>query len=527
MKGNVSVGGLIGDATGEIKVDGNSQIAEVYNGGYNSIEGNESVGGAIGLAKCTLTAKDEFTLNTQVVAYRTTAGGLIGRLDANTLMLENFTFDQNMHVYGPDAVGGVVGQALNGSVIDGKANVSLDNSIPKADSFTSHFPGTVSSGSPYGGSSSSGTAMGGIVGYAYSSSIIGVCFSGTVVGGERVGGIVGQIHWADAGYSFKNCINKGKSVTNSSGSMTGGVCGFLEYNHGDVANLINYGKVDGSSATGGIFGQAKVGGGDKMVLTYMVNAGDVSGKDNVGGCVGFITGNGSTGNEINNSVNFSSVTNNGGGSIGGILGYGDIAKSSIFSSSNHGNIKGGSSGASNVGGICGRFGWHSSSSVTKNDNIELARCCNTGTISSDHYDSYVGGVLGRQALGSTIDDTHWMVHDCYNKGPVPSRHDKDAGGIVGYVDHTSEVQCCYSSGDIEKGNGVVGTHKGGSVWYHHHLYYLEGTAEGWNCDKIKKSNKGKESSYGGFDFNNVWHIDSSKNDEMPHLKDCHFQFFSL
>ena len=259
----------------------------------------------------------------------------------------------------------------------------------------------------------------------------------------------------------------------------------------------------------------------------MVNAGDVTGKGDVGGCVGFITGNGSTGNEINNSVNFSSVTNNGGGSIGGILGYGDIAKSCIFSSANHGNIKGGSSGASNVGGICGRFGWHSSSSVTKNDNIELARCCNTGTISSDHKDSYVGGVLGRQALGSTIDETHWMVHDCYNKGPVPSKHNTDAGGIVGYVDHTSEVQCCYSSGDIEKGNGVVGTHKGGSVWYHHHLYYLEGTAKDWNCDKIKKSNKGKESSYGGFDFNKVWQIDSSKNDEMPHLKDCHFQFFSL
>ena len=44
LKGNVSVGGLIGDATGEIKVEGNSQVAEVYNGGYNSIEGNESVG---------------------------------------------------------------------------------------------------------------------------------------------------------------------------------------------------------------------------------------------------------------------------------------------------------------------------------------------------------------------------------------------------------------------------------------------------------------------------------------------------
>lgn len=527
LKGNVSVGGFIGDATGEIKVEGNSQIAEVYNGGYNSIEGNESVGGAIGLAKCTLTAKDEFTINTQVVAYKTTAGGLIGRLDAKTLTLENFTFDQNMHVYGPDAVGGVVGQAMNGSVIDGKASVSLDNSIPKADSFTSHFPGTVSSGSPYGGSSSNGTAMGGIVGYAYSSSIIGVCFSGTVVGGERVGGIVGQIHWVDAGYSFKNCINKGKSVTNSSGSKTGGVCGYLQYYHGYVGSLINYGKVDGLSATGGVFGQATVEGGDKMVLTYMVNAGDVTGKGDVGGCVGFITGNGSTGNEINNSVNFSSVTHSGGGSIGGILGFGDIAKSCIFSSANHGNIKGGSSGASNIGGICGRFGWHSSSSVTKNDNIELARCCNTGTISSDHKDSYVGGVLGRQALGSTIDETHWMVHDCYNKGPVPSKHNTDAGGIVGYVDHTSEVQCCYSSGDIEKGNGVVGTHKGGSVWYHHHLYYLEGTAKDWNCDKIKKSNKGKESSYGGFDFNKVWQIDSSKNDEMPHLKDCHFQFFSL
>lgn len=529
LRGNENVGGFIGlSSDGVITIEGtNTQIAKVSKGGYMSIEANKNAGGMVGSATCVVEAKSKCVINTQVVAYSTVAGGLIGYLSDSSLSLGNFSFGANMHVYGPDATGGIVGYA-NNSTVKANSSVSFNGSIPKASSFTSNFPGTVSSGSPAGGSASSGTSMGGIVGYSYNSSVTGVCFTGSVFGSDRVGGIVGHARFYDKNCKINNCVNNGKTVTNSSDSSTGGIVGYLQHKYGTLENLINYGTISGAKNTGGIIGRASVDdSGDKMQLKYMVNTATVTGKNNVGGCVGAIDGSDSKGNEISYSANYGSVTNSGGGSVGGILGYGSIAHSAIFHCANHGAICGGSGGSSNVGGICGRFGWHSSSSVTKNNNTELAYCCNSGTISSDDYNSYVGGVLGRQSLGSTVDDTHWMVHDCYNSGPITSDHDRDTGGLIGYVDHTSEVQNCVNTGKVSHGNGVVGTRKSAAVWYHHNLYFLEGTGKDWSCDKFKEKDKGKQSTYKGFDFSKTWNLNSSTNNGYPYLKDCPFQFIKF
>lgn len=524
LRGNENAGGFIGIASAGTVVVDKIMIAQASNGGYMSIEANKRAGGLIGSATCTVKANNNNVINAQVVAYSNFAGGLMGYLNNSTLEVKNLSFNANMRVYGADATGGIVGYA-NNSTIKGSNSVSFNNSIPKPDSFTSNFPGTVSSGSPTGGASSAGTSMGGIVGYAYNSSITGLCFTGSVYGSDRVGGIVGHARFYDNSCKINNCVSNGKTVTNSSDSSTGGIVGYIQHKYGTLEYLINYGTITGAKNTGGIIGRASVDdSGDKMQLRYMVNTATVTGKNNVGGCVGAIDGSDSKGNEIYYSANYGSVTNSGGGSVGGILGYGSVAHSAIFNCANHGTICGGSGGSSNVGGICGRFGWHSSSSVTKNNNTELAYCCNRGTISSDDYNSFVGGVLGRQSLGSTVDDTHWMVHDCYNSGPVTSDHDRDTGGLIGYVDHTSEVQCCVNTGKVSHGNGVVGTRKSAAVWYHHHLYYLEDTGKGWNCDQFKEKDKGKQSTYKGFDFSNTWNLDSSTNNGYPYLRNCPFQF---
>lgn len=526
LRGNENVGGFIGLASsGKISIEGTkTKIAQTYNGGYMSIEANKHVGGMIGNATCELTAKDKCTINAQVVAYSNFAGGLIGSLHQKTLEVKNYSFDEDMQVYGPDATGGIVGYADN-CTISGGLSVSFSNDIiPNSGTFTSHFPGKVSSGTPTGGASSNGTSMGGIVGYAENSSIKGICFSGTLSGGERVGGIVGHAKLHDSSCTISHCINNGQSVNNSSNSYTGGIIGLLEYKHGSFNYVINYGTINGAKETGGIIGHATLDDkGEKMILEQMVNTGTITGIANTGGCVGSINGSNDKGNVIKYSANFGNVTNSGGGSIGGILGYGSIAKSAIFSCANFGAIY--ARGDSNVGGICGRFGWHSSSDVFKNENTELAYCCNRGTISSEDWNSYVGGVLGRQSLGSTIDDTHWMVHDCYNSGYLPSNHDKDTGGLIGYVDHTSEVQNCVNTGTVDHGNGVVGTRKSAAVWYHHHLYFLEGTGKDWSCSSFKEADKNKQSTYGGFNFNSVWSLDANKNNGYPYLQDCPFQFY--
>lgn len=524
LRGNVNVGGFIGLASaGTIVVD-NTQIAQASDGGYISIEANKCAGGMIGCAMCKLEAQSSNIINAPVVAYNNYAGGLTGYLNNSTLEVKNFSFNSNMRVYGADGAGGIVGCANNSSV-KGSNEVSLDGSIPKPGSFTSNFQGTVSAGSSTGGASSGGTSIGGIVGYAYSSSITGMCFTGSVYGSDRVGGIVGHADLYSNRSEIRNCVNNGKTVSNSSNSSTGGIVGLLNFKYGKLEKLVNYGKITGAYATGGIVGQALVNGdGNQMQLKYMVNTAAVTGSKDVGGCVGVVNGSDSKGSEISYSANYGSVANSGGGSVGGILGYGSIAHSAIFHCANHGAIRGGSGGSSNVGGICGRFGWHSSSDVYKNENTELAYCCNSGTISSDDYNSYVGGVLGRQSLGSTVDETHWMVHDCYNSGPVTSDHDKDTGGLIGYVDHTSEVQNCVNTGKVSHGNGVVGTRKSAAVWYHHNLYFLEGTGKDWKCSKFKENDKGKKSTYGGFDFSKIWDLNSSTNSGYPYLKDCPFQF---
>ena len=528
LRGNENVGGFFGTASdGTIHIEGSaSQVAKVYNGGHLSIEANKNAGGLIGYLACNIKADNKCLINAPVVAYVSAAGGVAGRIKGRTLSAENFKLDANMHVYGAEAAGGIVGYAENSSITGSNDATMTTYAIPQADRFKSHFSGTVSSGSPSGGTSQTvGLSIGGIVGYAGNSSITGVGFTGSVFGKEHVGGIVGQAVLSSSNNAIKHCINNGKTVTNNSDQNTGGIVGLLSLEYGTVENLINYGRIEGAKNTGGIIGHASmVGDKVKAILKYMVNKGTITGRNDVGGCVGSIDGNGSKGNEIHRSANYGDVSNSGGGCVGGILGYGGISQSAIFSCANHGNINGGAGGNSNVGGICGRFGWHSGSAVAKEKNIELAYCCNRGTVSSDDRGSFVGGILGRQALRNSTESDPWWVHDCYNTGSLPSKHDRNTGGIVGYVDHGSKVVNCYNIGKVSHGNALVGTRKGAAVWYNSNLYFLEGTGGSWVGKKFKAADKEKESTYKGFNFSSVWYFIGSLNDGCPSLLDCRFQY---
>ena len=117
-----------------------------------------------------------------------------------------------------------------------------------------------------------------------------------------------------------------------------------------------------------------------------------------------------------------------------------------------------------------------------------------------------------------------MVHDCYNAGEVTSDQDDDNGGIVGYVDNFGEVVRCVNFGKVAYGNAMVGTHKSGTTWYHHNLYFLKNTGKDWCGEEFSESDKSKESTYENFDFGSVWKIDTSLNDGFPHLQSCPFQF---
>ena len=523
VKSNEKAAGFFG----YLKCDNHLNLAETnqvvqVNNGYLNVEANKYAGGMFGYVYGDIKTSGLCLININVTATSNFAGGIIGELEHGTLETKNFSLDNDMQVYGNDATGGLVGYA-NSSTIKGDIGDLNFSSIPSPDNFKSNYSGKVSSP----GADGKGTSMGGLVGYALHSHLDHLCFTGSVFGSDRVGGIVGHIRGTA---SITHCVNNANIVENSTNTCTGGIAGKVDFTEGTYTHMINYSNIAGMEQTGGIFGYIglETSTTHNLNIQYTVNAGTVSGSRNVGGCVGRLYDDmNDVEHKISYCANYGKVSNSGNGNLGGILGQGDSKKTIIMNSANHGEIAGGSNGASQVGGIAGRMG-KDPKGVTIGNNMELAYCCNRGNISSDNVDSHVGGILGYQEEGNDYDENHWMTHDCYNSGSITSDQKSDNGGIVGCVDSYSEVVRCINIGKVSpNGNGVVGTRKSSVIWHHHDLYYLDGTGSGWCAESFSDSEKKNTSTFNNFDFSGkgVWIIDSdnSKNNGFPYLRDCPFQ----
>lgn len=525
VKGNSNVGGFFGmiRSDNHLILDGHdntNRIAPVDNG-YNAVEGKTYVGGMFGILENDIQAKSVCVINVNVTASSNFAGGVAGKNHNNTLKCKYFSLDPDMQVTGPDAVGGIVGYSDYCTII-GRIEKEINfSSIPSPDSFKSDFGGTVSSGSNDPGN---GTSMGGIIGYAKNCHISNLTCTGKVYGKERVGGIVGHLHNEDRG-DVKNCVSNTTAIKNTKGDMTGGVIGKVETYTGTYNHFLNYGNVEGLNFTGGVFGWVEgFGPYDSLHhnIDYAVNLGDVSGTKTVGGCFAVIDN--TYGHfTVKKSANYGKISNSGEGYIGGIVGLGNSTYLSVMNCANHGEIAAGS-GKSEVGGIAGKLGVDATF-VSQSNNMRMGYCCNRGKVSSGNKHSHIGGLLGYQEEGMDNDDVNYMTHDCYNTGEVTSNQDKDNGGIVGFVDHFAEVVRCINIGKVHHGNGVVGTHKDAGVWYHHNLYYLEGTGKGWCATSFKESKKKEKATFNDFDFDKVWAIDENDkmNNGFPYLRDCPFQ----
>lgn len=523
VKSNEKAAGFFGylKCDNHLNLSETNQVVQVNNG-YLNVEANKYAGGMFGYVYGDIKTSGLCLININVTATSNFAGGIIGELEHGTLETKNFSLDNDMQVYGNDATGGLVGYA-NSSTIKGDIGDLNFSSIPSPDNFKSNYSGKVSSP----GADGKGTSMGGLVGYALHSHLDHLCFTGSVFGSDRVGGIVGHIRGTA---SITHCVNNANIVENSTNTCTGGIAGKVDFTEGTYTHMINYSNIAGMEQTGGIFGYIglETSTTHNLNIQYAVNAGTVSGSRNVGGCVGRLYDDmNDVEHKISYCANYGKVSNSGNGNLGGILGQGDSKKTIIMNSANHGEIAGGSNGASQVGGIAGRMG-KDPKGVTIGNNMELAYCCNRGNISSDNVDSHVGGILGYQEEGNDYDENHWMTHDCYNSGSITSDQKSDNGGIVGCVDSYSEVVRCINIGKVSpNGNGVVGTRKSSVIWHHHDLYYLAGTGGGWCAESFNDSEKKNTSTFNNFDFSGkgVWIIDSnnSKNNGFPYLRDCPFQ----
>ncbi len=188
----------------------------------------------------------------------------------------------------------------------------------------------------------------------------------------------------------------------------------------------------------------------------------------VGGVVGY-DGGGTTIENCHNYVEISG-TNYQCDSLGGIVGCG--TRTVIKNCSNHADISG---YRGSIGGIAGRL----------SSGVSITGCYNEGNISSIYQNISnlvgVGGIIGRTS--STA------ITDCYNVGNVSmttvstsGSYVNPLGGVVGYLDATSSIKNCYSTGTVTVDNssrGIAGAVVGQVVsgGTSSNIYYLENAAD--------------------------------------------------
>lgn len=251
-----------------------------------------------------------------------------------------------------------------------------------------------------------------------------------------------------------------------------------------------------------------------------------------GGLVGLMSGESiltSSYNKVNLCVNtnFSSYV----GGVAGEITY----NATIHDCFNAGSINVTSSDVSSMaGGIVG-------------DNISawtpsIWNCYNIGDVNllSASRQAYAGGIAGRCSD---------QIRNCYNLGSIKANSNYDideryeviaaSGGIVGYNRaEKSRILFCYNRGDICASSINSSSYEGQIIGYSDNnnigncfQFNNEKTIGNLEIvnDKIYKyitilsSKENFVSSYDGWDFNEVWKIDSSINDGFPYIKNLHIE----
>lgn len=467
--------GLFGAAT-------NANINNVTLVGGKIIGGTD-VGAIVGAAEMTNISN---VTNSAKVEGNNSVGGIVGVADATTV--ENAINTGAVEAKGND-IGGLIGSMTDTNITDNKKSELIGNSYNLGDV------------------SSEGHNVGGLVGHAVNSTI----GDGTnlvynrmdVTGAYNVGGIVGNM----TASTVRNAENSGTVL--ASGSLTD------EYNyHTDIANENNLPA--GSSLSNGIVSidvnVANAGGiagssSDSSIIKDVTNTGDVSsrkqegteningqnynyeyytagnvggivgsaadtnitnatnreneirGAHNVGGVVGYFSGNGTIDKGINDGGDIMATGAHNGkgfvmesvrqggdedfiiGNIGGIVGYMEGNDVKVTGSANRGtvhteNIEDADnvltiSKAANVGGIVGKIDANTNTNETglltnfRNGNYKNASVSNSYNTGNVTGYTGVGGVIGMMYNGS--------VAGSYNQGAINTTRQVYRGG-GGYID---------------------------------------------------------------------------------------------
>ena len=232
--------------------------------------------------------------------YQGLFGYVQGQSSTNKATIQNIGVIDSF-IQGEYNIGGVVGYALSSTITNcyNTGSVSGRSSVGGVVGYTYSYS-TITNCYNTGTIEGTGDYVGGVVGYALSSTITNCYNTGSVSGRSSVGGVVGY-----AGADLTNCYNTG--TVEGTGEYVGGVVGWAS--NSTIANCYNTGSVSGENSVGGVVGRA----GDDVTNCY--NTGTVEGTDNVGGVVGYISSSSTT---VSNVYNTGSVS--GSSNVGGVVG---------------------------------------------------------------------------------------------------------------------------------------------------------------------------------------------------------------
>lgn len=524
LEGHSYVGGLIGYSEAKMKLS-LVRVAQLSEG-VSVIKGGTYVGGFAGMQVGDIELMNRNFMLVRITATEECVGGLTGYLE-NGICNEKgyFRTDADVEIVGKKNVGGMIGALVKGTIKGGQTEWLVKDltSIPSADSFKATFEGKV------GKRDGSSVNVGGIVGYCEGSKISDFCVGGTTQG-LLAGGIVG---FGTSGSVLTNCVNRSLLYIGSADGkdcVLGGIAG--HWQNSEIQTSINYSSFDKEvKSAGGIVGHFEhKDGSTSFFVESCVNMGNIIGLKHIGGIIGLADGRGQK--DVLQCANYGIVTgmNTSGkesdlSGVGGIVGVVDL-HSMVAGCANKGDVlnKGPYHG---VGGIAGTLGKDADGGATSNcDNYAYVEsCCNFGSVNAGHTNTRLGGIVGYMEEGCNHDYDRTKISDCYNAGPVNSSNlnmISDPGGILGLLSSYGKCRNTLNRGVVNKGNGGIGTTQGGGIYFWEYLYFESGTSKSWHSIELSLSQVKQQSSYKGFDFNNVWLIETGVG--YPYLRNCKFQF---
>lgn len=274
----------------------------------------------------------------------------------------------------------------------------------------------------------------------------------------NLGLIAGSLHSS----SITNCVTYGKLIDISGIDNVGGIAGDAIFDS-VIKNCTNFAEISGTYDVGGIAGMV----GSNSVIKNCTNAAVISGSS-----VGGITGSG----VMASVLNCTNTADTSGGSVGGIVGFSSML--TIERCYNSGSVSGGNY----AGGI---------TSHIYNRNVIIKDCYNTGTISGVCCVGGISAEILSKGIGSVIEN-------CYNTGTIFS--EQYAGGIVcnSYGTRWATVKNAYYL------DGCVS-------------FTLDSEYDDSACARTEFELK-QQSTFVGFDFDNIWAMDANINNGYPYLR---------